>query len=151
MTRKHYLPEGLPAPAPYNDGLAEEYWKANRRHELVVQRCTKCKTWQWGPDYICYNCHSSELTYEQVAKTGVIYSWERCWYPVHPALRDGVPYIVVLVELPQAGNVRMVGNLVGDPEQKVVIGSKVEAVFEDHDDDPNAEDHFTLVHWKVVS
>ena len=56
-----------------------------------------------------------------------------------------MPYIVVLVELPQAGNIRMVGNLLGDPQQDIVIGSEVEAVFEDHDD---VDPPFTLVQWR---
>ena len=73
---------------------------------------------------------------------GKIYSFERVWHPVHPALVEQGPYIVVLVEIPHAGNVRLVGNLVGDPEQDVVIGSKVTAVFEHHAD-------FTLLQWQV--
>jgi len=53
----------------------------------------------------------------------------------------------VLVELPDYGNVRMVGNLLGDPKQEVTIGAPVEAVFEPHDD---ANPPFTLVQWRVV-
>ena len=78
---------------------------------------------------------------------GRIYSWTRIWHPVHPALRDVGPYIVVVVELPQAGEVRMLGNLLGDPRQLVRIGAPVEAVFEPHDD---AKVPFTLVHWKPI-
>ena len=33
-----------------------------------------------------------------------------------PALNGHGPYIVVLVELPEYGNIRMVGNLLGDPQ-----------------------------------
>ena len=57
---------------------------------------------------------------------------------MHPALRDHGPYIAVLVELPHAGNVRMLGNLLGDPRQEVTIGAPVEAVFEPHDDADHA-------------
>jgi uncharacterized OB-fold protein len=49
------------------------------------------------------------------------------------------------VELPQAGNIRMLGNLLGDPKQIVTIGEPVEAVFEPHDD---AKTPYTLVQWK---
>ena len=68
------------------------------------------------------------------------------WHPVHPVLQDAVPYVVVLVELPQAENVRMIGNLIGDPRQPVPIGAEVEAVFEDHRE---AETPYTLVQWQV--
>jgi hypothetical protein len=36
--------------------------------------------------------------------------YERVWHPVHGALRDHKPYLVVLVELPDADGVRLVGN-----------------------------------------
>jgi uncharacterized OB-fold protein len=49
------------------------------------------------------------------------------------------------VELPDAGSVRMIGNLLGDPTQEVPIGAPVEAVFEPHDD---ATPPFTLVQWR---
>jgi uncharacterized OB-fold protein len=78
---------------------------------------------------------------------GVVYSWERVWHPVHPALADACPYVVLLVELPAAGGIRMVGNRVGDPLAPVVIGEHVVPVFEDHDD---AEVPYTLVQWAVA-
>ena len=64
---------------------------------------------------------------------------------MHPSLADHGPYIVVLVELPHADNLRMLGNLLGDPMQEIVIGSPVEAVFEDHDD---GTPPYTLVQWQ---
>ena len=143
MSAAPYLPAGLPAPAAANDGLDTEYWEAARRHELVVQRCNACQGFQWGPEWICHQCHSFDLGWQKVSGRGTIYSWERIWHPVHPALREACPYMVVLVELPDAGNVRMVGNLLGDPMEEVVIGSAVEAVFEDHPDDG-----VTLVQWR---
>ena len=145
MTAATYLPGGLPVPAAAVDSLDTEYWEAAKRHELVVQRCNSCKGYQWGPEWLCYQCHSFDLGWEKVSGKGTIYSWERIWHPVHPALKEACPYIVVLVELPDAGNVRMVGNLLGDAMQQVVIGSAVEAVFEDH-----TEDGVTLVQWQVV-
>ena len=65
-----------------------------------------------------------------------------------PALKDQGPYLVVLVELPGADNVRVVGNLLGDPEADVVIGSEVRAVFEHHGE---AEPPFTLLQWERVT
>ncbi len=142
-----YLPAGLPAPAPSRDGLDAAYWEGARRGELTVQRCASCDTYQWGPEWICHACRSFDLSWPRVAARGRIYSWERVWHAVHPALDDACPYLVVLVELPHAGNVRMVGNLLGDAMQEVVIGADVEAVFEAHD---ASNPPFTLVQWRVV-
>ena len=140
------LPEGLPRPVVEADGLSRPYWEGTRRGELWVQRCRACRTWQWGPEWICHACLSFELDWEQVEGRGQIYSWERVWHPVHPALADHGPYLVVLVEVPHAGGIRMIGNLLGDPRQTVQIGAAVDAVFEPHDD---AEPPYTLVHWRA--
>jgi uncharacterized OB-fold protein len=80
-----------------------------------------------------------------VSGRGRIYSWERVWHPAHPALKGACPYLVVVVELDDAGGVRMVGNLLGDPMQEVRFDAKVEAVFEDH------RAGHTLIQWRVAS
>ncbi len=147
MSAATYLRPGLPAPVVENDGLDGPYWEAARRGELKIQRCKACGTWRWGPEWICHQCLSFDTEWVSVAGRGRIYSWERPWHPVHPALKDQGPYIVVLVELPHAGNVRMLGNLLGDPRQTVTIGAEVEVVFEPHDD---AKPPFTLVQWKIA-
>ena len=144
-TRSTYLPAGLPVPAPAVDGLDRAFWEAAARRELLVQRCGDCQGYQFGPEWICHRCRSFNLGWERVSGRGRVYSWERVWHPVHPALKDACPYLVVLVELPDADNVRMVGNLLGDPLQEVAIGSDVEAVFEDQ---PDAG--VTLVQWRTV-
>ena len=142
-----YLPEGLPAPAPGPDGLSAPYWEGTRREKLTIQFCKGCNHWQWGPEWVCHRCNSFDLDWREVEGKGVIYSYQRIWHPVHPALNGHGPYIAALVELPGAGNVRMVGNLLGDPKQEVPIGASVEAVFEHHED---AKPPFTLVHWRLV-
>ena len=141
-----YLPAGLPEPVPTPDGLDAPWWEALRRHELVVQRCNACRAWQWGPEWICHQCLSFDVGWTPVEGNARIFSWERVWHPTSPALQETVPYLVVIVELPEAGNIRMLGNLLGDPLQEVAIGAEVEAAFEDHEADPP----FTLVHWKTV-
>ena len=145
--RATYLPEGLPRPVPEPDGLSAPYWEGTRRGELRVQKCRACGGWQWGPEWICHACLSFDLAWEPVDGRGTIYSWERVWHPVHPALKDAGPYIVVLVELPHAGKIRMLGNLIGDPQQEVRIGAPVVAVFEAHD---TAQPPYTLVHWRTA-
>lgn len=141
--KNYYLPDGLPIPRAQRDELDKEFWDATKRHELVVQRCNSCNTLQWGPEAICHKCHSADMGWEHVSGRGKLYSWTRCWNPVHPALREAGPYIVAVVQLADAQNVRMVGNLIGDPHQQPRFDADVEAVFEDH---PAA----TLVQWRIV-
>ena len=138
------LPAGLARPLPSPDGLDAPYWEGTRRHELRVQRCAHCGTFRWSPEWLCYECHSFAIEWITIEPTGVLFSWQRIWHPVAPALAQAVPYVNLLIELPQAGNVRMIGNYAGDPTDAVVIGTPMSAVFEDHDD---AEVPYTLVQW----
>lgn len=147
MSGETYLPAGLPAPVPSADGLDAPYWEGTRLGKLVIQQCGDCGTWQWGPEWICHKCRSFDIRWIEVEGKGIIHSWERPWHPVHPALKDHGAYIALLVELPHAGNIKMIGNLLGDPMQDVVIGAALEAVFEPHDD---AATPFTLVQWKLA-
>lgn len=142
-----YLPAGLPIPVPEPDGVSEPYWSGLRAGVLKVQRCAHCGTWQFGPEWICHGCHAFDPAWVEVAPRGRIYSWERIWHPAHPALKAHGPYLAVLVELPQAGGVRMVGNLLGDPMQEVVIGAQVTGVFEHH---PEASPAYSLLQWQLA-
>lgn len=144
---QYYLPEGLPIPVPESDGLSAPYWAGLRQNELRIQCCGTCKTWQWGPEWICHKCHSFDMEWKTVKPEGTIYSWTRVWHPTHAVLNNRGPYITVVVELPGAGNVRVVGNLLGDAKQPVKVGQKVVGVFEQHD---TAEPAFALLHWKVA-
>lgn len=142
-----YLPAGLPAPRPARDGLDAPYHEALLGGKLLIQRCTACRGWQWGPEWVCHRCLSFDLDWAETEAAGRIFSWERVWHPVHPALAQHGPYLVVLVELPQADHVRLVGNLLGDPRQPVPIGGAVEGVFEHHAD---AEPPYTLLQWQLA-
>lgn len=140
-----YLPRDLPRPVPEADGLDAPYWAGTRAGKLLVQRCRHCGCWQWGPEWLCHACLESGLEWTAVLPEGRIYSWERTWHPPMPALAGVVPYLTVLVELPHAGAIRMVGNLLGDARREVRIGSAVRAVFEHHEDTPVP---YTLVQWE---
>ena len=140
------LPRGLPIPVTEPDGLSAPYWSGLMQGRLRVQRCAACGQWQFGPEWICHGCLAFDPAWVEVRPAGRIFSWERVWHAPHPALRDHCPYLVVLVELPLAGNVRMVGNLLGDPLQEVRIGAPVVGVFEHH---PDAAPPYSLLNWRL--
>ena len=144
---KYYLPEGLPIPLAQPAALYGPYWQGTRDGVLKVQRNPATGVYQWPPQWIAHDTQTFDLDWVEVAPKAVIYSWTRAWHPIHPALAQAGPYIIVIVELPQAGGIRMLGNLLGDPRQEVEIGASVEAVFEHHDD---ATSPFTLVQWRTI-
>ena len=145
-TNLAYLPVGLPIPVAEPDLLSAPYWAGLRHSRLLVQRCIHCQTWQFGPEWLCHRCHAFDPSWSAVEPRGRIFSWQRVWHPSHASLKNYGPYIAVLVELPHADGVRMVGNLLGDPMQEVVIGTEVEGVFEHH---PDSNPPHSLLQWRV--
>jgi len=141
-----YLPPGLPAPAP--DALDRPYWDGLREERLLIQRCKRCARFQWGPEWICHRCLNFDLAFVEIEPRGFVYSHQRVWHPVHPALRAHGPYVIVLVEMPHADNVRLLGNLIGDPLQPLTIGAEVTGVFEHHAD---TEPAYSLLHWRYTA
>jgi uncharacterized OB-fold protein len=139
--QRFYLPQGLPHPVAEPDGLSAPYWAGLLAGRLLVQRCAHCGTWQFGPEWLCHRCHRFDPPFVEVEPRGRIFSWERVWHPAHPRLAGHGPYLVVLVELAAARTVRLLGNLLGDPMQDVIIGAQVHGVFERHDG-------FGLLQWR---
>jgi uncharacterized OB-fold protein len=146
-----YLGEAMPAPMADTDGLQTPFWSALDRGELQIQRCRNCRTWIFAPEWICHHCHSFNLGWEPVEPVGRIYSWTRVWRPALPTQTS--PYLTIVVELPQAGGVRLIGNLLGDALRDVQIGAPVTGVFERHPavEGPPARPGFTLLQWKLAT
>src|SRR5260370_38599665 len=109
------------------DGGYGYIWEAVRGHELVVQRCKACATFQFTPEWICHKCHTLDVGWHRVSGRARVYSWERVWHPAHPALKSACPYLVVVVEPADAGKVRMVGNLPGDPVRTANFEAEADA------------------------
>jgi uncharacterized OB-fold protein len=119
-------------PAGPSDGVDTPYWEGLLRGELLIQHC-ECGRWVWGPTWICPSCHRFDPPWELVEPRGTIYTWTqtRHAFPVAPEFADALPYNIVLVEVPQAGNVRLLGIEVGsDPDDLPSIGDEVEGVIQ---------------------
>lgn len=142
-----YLPDGLPIPVPGASDVNKPFWDGLRGDVVRVQRNPRTGVYQWPAQWICHDDQGFDIDWVEIEPRGVIYSWTRVWHPVHPALREHGPYIVVVVELPHTGKVRMLGNLLGDPNQRVSIGDAVEGVFEHHE---GADPPYTLLQWRLA-
>lgn len=142
ITQKQYLLAGLPVPSWSPQSMDTEFWEGAKEHRLMVQTCASCATAQWPPEEICSKCHSFDRRWVQAAGTGTIYAWTRVWHPVHPALKEQGPYIVLVVELSDYP-IRIVGNLLGDSLQDVESGQMVRVAFEEQRDGAT-----TLVQWE---
>jgi uncharacterized protein len=150
VTQVRNLPETppwLPAEPPAPGDPAGPHWDGLRAHELRILRCARCERWIWPPRPICPGCRGFELSWRAVEPAGRIYSWTRTWQPFAPEVSGHLPYVVVLVELPQAGGRRLLGVLRDAGQAGVAIGADVDGEFEDPPDGA----HAPLLRWRLTA
>ena len=123
--------KGKPLPAP--DELSQPFWDATRQHKLLVQRCQDCGYFNHPPRPACDACQSQQLQFEPVSGRGTVYSFTVMHQPYIAGFEDQIPYVNIFVELDEQPLLFMVSNLPGSERDKVRIGGRVEAYFEDVD------------------
>lgn len=130
------------------DGLDDPFWQGLAEGVVRIQRCPRCERWIWGPRWVCPECHRVEPEWVDVEPSGRIFSWTRTWQKFAPEFADHVPYITVLVELPDAGERRLLGLLLGDDKDDPHIGQEVHGVIQP----PSAlTSHSAVLRWERVA
>lgn len=115
----------------------------------MIQCCKACGADQHPPEELCVRCGSTDLAYRASAGTGTIFSFTIVDYPVHPLLKDAIPYVIVLITLDDMPEIRIVGNLVGYPPDATRIGLAVRSIFTEVPD-PAGGEPLRLPHWEVL-
>jgi uncharacterized OB-fold protein len=105
-------------------GADAGFWTGLQAGRFRMPRCSRCARWIWPADWRCAACGSFRLDWIDVAPHGFVYSWTRTWYPFVAERADDLPYVVVLVELPEAGRSRLLGTLTGD-QTNLAVGAAV--------------------------
>lgn len=124
-------PAPVPRPSPRRDDPdTGGYWEAVQQGQLAVCACDACGAVVHLPRAFCDRCHRAPTRWRPVRPEGTLYSWTRAEHQVHPAFP--VPYTVVLVELADATEARVVGYLPGTAD--LAIGMALQATFEPLED-----------------
>ena len=89
--------------------------------------CNGCDAVLHMPKAYCHHCNSWDGRWQDVAGTGTVYSWTVVEHQVHPAFP--VPYTVVLVELDDYPQARLIGQLAG--KRDLQVGQHLEVWFEE--------------------
>lgn len=119
-------------PRPEPDAVTRFHWDAAAQRRLVLQRCHSCQRLQYPPDVSCVHCQGETFEYVEVSGRGTIYSYAVVDRPLHAGFVDALPYVVLLVELEDQPELRILTNLVGGgPETPLACGMPVEVDFED--------------------
>lgn len=118
-----------PRPVVNRDNAA--FWEGVQQRRLLIQRCTGCGTLRhpWLPG--CNACGGPDWDTVEASGEGTVYSYVVMHHPPFPAFDP--PYAVGLIEL--AEGVRMIGNVLGVPYDKVRIGLPVRLGFRECDEE----------------
>jgi uncharacterized OB-fold protein len=107
------------------------FFEAARRHELAIRMCDHCDAVLHLPVAYCRSCGSWDTHWQRVSGAGRLYSWTVVAHQVHPAFP--APYTLVLVELEDHPEARLVGSMPGRHELQA--GQPMEVWFESLGDD----------------
>ncbi|MEZ5552366.1 MAG: OB-fold domain-containing protein [Pseudomonadales bacterium] len=69
------------------------------RHELRLQRCTKCHLMRCPPTTACPFCAHGESEWVPVSGRGTVYSYGEVHHAIQPVFKAYTPYMLLLVEL----------------------------------------------------
>ncbi len=109
------------------------FWEGCKGHQLLVQRCSSCDSYQFYPRGVCSSCMSGDLEWIKASGKGKVFSYSVVHVNRTPQWAEQVPYVVAYVELDEG--VRMFSNIVGCDPQEVRIGMPVEVTFDDLNDE----------------
>jgi uncharacterized OB-fold protein len=118
---------------PVIDADSAPFWEAVAAHKLIAQKCAGCSRFIFYPRAICPFCHSAELSWEELAGTGTVYSVTVSRRAPSPEFADLVPYVVALIDLDEG--CRMMSNIVGYDASLAGCGSRVRVEFQQVADD----------------
>ncbi len=114
-------------------GQAQEWFDSymasvNENMRLSFPFCEKCGRYHWYPKAICPHCHNAEWGWKQVSGEARLFTWTEVQ---HPFSSDyAVPFTVLILELVEAPDVRVVSNL--DPDAKAArleMGMRMHVTF----------------------
>ncbi|HVW43038.1 MAG TPA: OB-fold domain-containing protein [Amycolatopsis sp.] len=121
MTDTRSLP-----PQPVPDPDTAPFWQATGAGRLALCRCQSCRVWLHPPLERCRVCAGS-TAFEEVAGTGVLYSFIVQHRPTVPGYLENTPYVVGLVELDEQPGLRLPARIVGVDPADVACGMAVRA------------------------
>jgi uncharacterized OB-fold protein len=114
------------------DRFTKPFWDACAEHRLVAACCSQCQTYRMPPSPFCHNCQSQEIDWKELSGEGIIYSFSIVDHAVIASVKECLPYVPAVIELPDAGRVRLLSNVVDADVDQIRIGDRVTVKWEEH-------------------
>lgn len=120
-----------PLPNPTVD--TQPFWYYCKKHELRMQKCSRCGYIRYPPSIVCPKCHYMEAEWVRLSGRGEVFSFTICHYVFDKAFANDIPYALATIELEEGP--RMISNIIGCKLEDIRIGMLVEVDFEDVTDE----------------
>jgi len=120
-------------PLPVINEDTTPYWEYCHKHELRMQKCTRCGHIRFPPGVVCPECHSLEAEWTRLSGRGLVYSFAIFRMAFHPSYQNDIPYAVAIIQLDEGP--RMESNITGCRMEDIKIGMPVAVYFDDVTDD----------------
>ncbi|KOU33300.1 Zn-ribbon domain-containing OB-fold protein [Streptomyces sp. WM6378] len=129
--------------SPVVDDDGAPFWEYAAQGELRVQACAApdCGRLRFPPRPCCPHCQSFDSEWRRVSGRGRIWSYVFPHPPLLPDYAAQAPYNAVIVELADDPLIRLVGNVVAEPDAaldsvdpaRLRIGARVQVAFTEVD------------------
>jgi uncharacterized OB-fold protein len=93
------------------------FFAAAAQGKLSVKACRNCSKGIHPPVPHCPYCGSADTGWREVTGSGTLHSWSTVAHQVHPDFP--VPYTLVVVQLDDVPEIRLIGRIGGEPELRV--------------------------------
>lgn len=110
---------------------SKPFWDAARQGTLLAQKCRSCGKFRkmvLPETLVCADCLSPDYDWVSLAGRGVIYSFVVVHRPFHPAFQESIPYNLAIIQLDEG--TQMVSNIVGLPNEALLVGTPVQVTFD---------------------
>lgn len=131
-----------PRPTPEVNPDTEHFWKGCAEGEFRVQECNDCGLTYFYPRALCPDCFSEDTEWLTAEGTGEVYTYSTA-RTMDGWPEDTLPLVVAYVELKEGP--RVMTNIVDCDPDDVEVGTEVEAVFYETDEEDVGIPAFTPV------
>ena len=116
---------------PKINKVDQRFWDGAAAGKLLLQKCKSCGKVQFFPRVACVDCFG-ELDWIESKGGGKVHTFTLVRVPRNPAFKEETPIYYINVILDEG--VIMESRLVGDGRDKVKMGDRVKAVFQETHD-----------------
>lgn len=118
-------------PLPQITDLTRPFWSGAKKRQLLMQKCARCGTLNFYPKAWCVECGDRGLEWVQVKPSGTVYSYTVANVVMmnFPGWQEDLPVVLGIIDLDDGA--RMYGQVTHCPPERMRIGMRVEAYFED--------------------